>query len=117
AKIVRGKGFPHEWVRERILAPATFRTSASHFFYRFAEFFERFTLELADALAGQADLRADLLERERLQIVQPVAQPQDGGFAVVDLFEQLADHLGIGMAERGMLGSRRFCICKNFREA
>ena len=45
-------------------------------------------LQLSHALAGQADALADLLERQRVFAIEPVAQLQNIGFALIDVFQQ-----------------------------
>src|SRR5262245_11050997 len=55
---------------------------------------ERFRLDLADALAGDAELLADLLERAHLAVVEPEAQAHDLPLPVVELLERLDDRLG-----------------------
>ena len=52
---------------------------------------QRLVLDLADALAGQADALADFLERHRVFAVEAVAELEDLGRALVDLVEQLAE--------------------------
>ena len=68
-------------------------------------------LDLADALAGQADALADLLEGHRVFAFQAVAELEDLGFALVDLVEQLAE-----LAELVVVASRcrrgRGCACR-----
>ena len=50
---------------------------------------ERLDLDLADALARQPDLLADLLERQRLLAVEPEAETEDGGLTLIDRVEFL----------------------------
>src|SRR5262245_24149136 len=63
----------------------SFRTDA------LVELVQRLALDLADALAGQAEALADLLERLRLLVVQAEAHPQHGRLALVHLVEQVED--------------------------
>src|SRR5262245_19836976 len=58
---------------------------------RAAHLGERLLLELADALARQVVLVADLLERELLLGAQPEALAQDIGLDRAQLAQQLAD--------------------------
>ena len=53
-----------------------------------AELAQRLVLDLADALAREADLLADLLERHRVLAVEAVAELEDLGGALVDFIEQ-----------------------------
>ena len=50
-----------------------------------AELGQRLGLDLADALAGDAELPPDLLERAGLAVVEPEAQPHDLLLALVQL--------------------------------
>ena len=56
----------------------------------FGQLAEGFGLDLADALAGQAERLADLLERLRLVVVQAEPHPQHGRLALVHRFEHAA---------------------------
>ncbi len=47
--------------------------------------------DLADALAGDADVLRDLLERQRLLAVKAEAEAEDPGLTLVDGVEQAAD--------------------------
>ena len=68
-----------------------------------AQLAERLALDLADALARQAEAVADLLQRHRILAVQAEAQPQHGRLALVHLVQQRQDvvqvvgvrHLGV----------------------
>src|SRR5262245_42593080 len=52
---------------------------------------QRLIDDLADALAADLHLVGDLLERERLAPVQPEAEAQDPGLALVDGLHQAAE--------------------------
>src|SRR4051812_39808710 len=56
--------------------------------HRVAQLPQRLVLDLADALAGQADAEADLLERHRVLAVEAVAELEDLRLALVDVLEQ-----------------------------
>src|SRR6516225_9349039 len=53
-----------------------------------AELDERLGADLADALAGEAEPPADLLERLRLVVIQAKAHAEDQGLALIHLVEQ-----------------------------
>src|SRR5262249_30655842 len=57
--------------------------------HRFAELRQRLALDLADALARQAEALADLLERLGLLVVQAEAHAQHRRLALVHLVEQV----------------------------
>src|SRR5687768_15482786 len=59
--------------------------------HRVAQLAQRFVLDLADALAGEADALADFLEGHRVFAVEAVAELEDLGGALVDLAEELAE--------------------------
>ena len=69
-----------------------------------AELGQRLRLDLADALAGDAKLLADFLERAHLPVVEAEPQPDDGPLTVVELVERLFDRL---REERASGGSGR----------
>src|SRR5262249_10719380 len=56
-----------------------------------AQLAQRLALDLADALARQAEALADLLEGLRLLVVQAETHAEHGGLALVHLVEQLHD--------------------------
>ena len=67
------------------------RSRRSYSTLRFSlELGQRLALDLADALAGQAEALADLLERLRLLVVEAEPHPQHGRLALVHLVEQHA---------------------------
>src|SRR4051794_434081 len=61
---------------------------------RMAEFGEGLRFDLADPLAGDAELLADLLQRLRLTAVEPEAQADDLLLALGQLAEHLTDRRG-----------------------
>src|SRR5579859_7513925 len=52
-------------------------------------------LDLADALAGEPQLPADLVERHRVPFVQSEAEAQDRGLAVADRAQEEGDPLEV----------------------
>ena len=56
---------------------------------RVAELGQRLRLDLADALAGDAELAADLFERAGLAVLEAEPQPHDLLLALVQLAERL----------------------------
>src|SRR4029079_9227836 len=58
-----------------------------------AQLAQRVRLDLADPLAGQAELLADLLERPRPAIVETEPQPENPLFAALEAVEHLRDLL------------------------
>src|SRR5687768_687126 len=59
--------------------------------HRVAQLAQRFVLDLADALTGEADALADFLEGHRVFAVEAVAELEDLRRAVVDRFEEFAE--------------------------
>src|ERR1022692_4134836 len=57
---------------------------------RVAQFAQGLGLDLADAFAGDLVLVADLLQRARVAVVQPVAELQDSALALRQAVEHLA---------------------------
>src|SRR6266496_319854 len=67
---------------------------------------QRLLLDLPHALAGDAELRADLLERHRVLSFQPEVQTQDLGLAILERAEHLLDGFGEGVLEDLVVGAR-----------
>ena len=59
------------------------------------EFIQCFDLDLPNALSCQPYFDADLLKRERFFVVEPVPQPEDGGFALIDDVQQVMDRMDL----------------------
>src|SRR4029453_18521434 len=76
-----------------LLVPALFREPL-------LELAERRLLDLADALAGEAELAADLVEGHRVAFVEAEAEAQDRRFALADRAEQGRDALEVGVRGR-----------------
>src|SRR5207248_3030603 len=70
---------------------------------RVAQAAQRLCLDLADALAGDAELLAHLLERHRPAVVEPEAEPDDLVLALGQRGQYLADLLLQDRARGGLL--------------
>ena len=81
-----------------------------------AEFADGFFLDLPDAFAGDAELGADLFERERLDVVEAEAEAEHFGLAFVDLVEHLADGGEFVGVEDCLFGSRGVGVFEHFVE-
>src|SRR5262249_49953553 len=68
---------------------------------------QRLRLDLADALAGDAELLADLFQRAHLAVVEPEPEAHDRAFAVVQLLERLLDRFREQRAGGGGRGCDR----------
>src|SRR3954470_2677408 len=75
-----------------------------------AELRHDLALDLADALAGQPEVLADLVERAGLAVVQAVAQPDDLLLAVVQRREDPAQVVLQQARDHGALGVRRLGV-------
>ena len=71
---------------------------------------DRLVLDLADALARDAEDLADLLERVRLAVVHAEAQAQDVCLTLCQRVEDLAERLGQQRVARGIRRARRVVI-------
>src|SRR5689334_8633109 len=72
------------------------RLNADH--HRIAKLGEGLVLDLADALARQTDLGADLFQRHWIATIKAIAQLEDLRLACVDLVEQGGQMLKIVVA-------------------
>jgi len=71
---------------------------------RVAQAAQRFALDLADALACEAEFLANLLQRVIVAVFQPEAQPQDARFTrgqgVQHFFDLFTQQLGVSALDR-----------------
>src|SRR5262245_47534917 len=74
------------------------------------ELLHRFFLELADALASQAEVLSHLAQRHRYVRVEPEPHANHGGFALTEPVEAVEDPLQVVQLDQEIVGGLRALV-------